>query len=117
MISSKKGRQIVEIFALGRVRHAAQLYEAPYALILMFVLYWLWKKKRDILSRGFNFALLMIVLWSLRFADEFFKMNQAAFEEDLVLNMGQILSLPLTLAGIVIMVVIFRNERKMADFS
>lgn len=114
-IYDKDGREIVEIAALGTVRHAAQLYEAGYCLILMFLLFWLWHKKRDILPQGFNFALFMILLWSLRFVDEFFKMNQEAFEEDLALNMGQILSIPLTVAGIVLMIWIYTREKKMSD--
>ncbi len=111
------GREIVEISALGKVRHAAQLYEALYCLVLMVVLYWLWAKKRESLPQGFNFALFMIVLWSLRFVDEFFKMNQEAFEENLALNMGQILSIPLTVVGIILMIWVFRQERKMSDFT
>ncbi|MEP1096773.1 MAG: prolipoprotein diacylglyceryl transferase [Cyclobacteriaceae bacterium] len=117
LVDEKNGQQIVEIFALAKVRHAAQLYEAAYAFVLMLVLFWLWHKKRDVLPQGFNFALLMIVLWSLRFVDEFFKMNQETFEDDLALNMGQILSIPLTLAGVVIMVLVFRKDKKMSDFS
>ncbi len=113
----KDGREIVEIAALGKVRHAAQLYEALYCILLMAVLYWLWKKKRTVLPQGFNFALFMIVLWALRFVDEFFKMNQEAFEEDLILNMGQILSIPLTLAGIVLMFLIYTKDHKMSDFQ
>ena len=111
------GREIIEISALGKVRHAAQLYEALYCLILMVVLYWFWLKRRSSLPQGFNFALFMIVLWSLRFVDEFFKMNQEAFEENLALNMGQILSIPLTVAGIIIMIWVFRQDKKMSDFS
>jgi hypothetical protein len=75
-ITKKNGREVLEIFALGKIRHAAQLYEASYAFVLMLVLFWLWYKKREVLPMGFNFALLMIVMWSLRFVDEFFKMNQ-----------------------------------------
>ena len=74
-------------------------------------------KKREVLPRGFNFALFMTVFWSLRFVDEFFKMNQEAFEDNLVLNMGQILSIPLVIGGIVIMFLIFRSDKKMLDFS
>ncbi len=107
----------MEIAAIGKVRHAAQLYEAIYCIVLMIVLYWLWSKKKDSLPQGFNFALFMIVLWSLRFVDEFFKMNQEAFEEDMVLNMGQILSIPLTIAGIALMVWVFTREKKMSDFK
>ncbi|MEO9869717.1 prolipoprotein diacylglyceryl transferase [Ekhidna sp.] len=113
----KEGKEILEISALGKVRHAAQLYETLYSCILMIVLYWLWKKKREVLPQGFNFALFMIVMWSLRFVDEFFKMNQEAFEEDLVLNMGQILSIPLTLAGFILMIWVYRQDRKMSDFK
>lgn len=116
-IQERKGRQVLEIYALGTVRHAAQLYEAAYCVVLMIVLFWLWKEKKEKLPRGFNFALLLIVLWSLRFVDEFFKMNQEAFEENLVLNMGQILSIPLTLAGIVLMVIIYRRDKKMSEFN
>lgn len=113
----KDGKEIVEISALGKVRHAAQLYEALYCVVLMIVLYWLWLKRRDVLPQGFNFALFMIVLWALRFVDEFFKMNQEAFEEYLLLNMGQILSIPLTLAGVILMIWIFQKEKKMSDFK
>lgn len=113
----KEGRQVVEIAAVGKVRHAAQLYEATYCLLLMAILFWFWYKKRESLPRGFNFAFFMILLWSLRFVDEFFKMNQVDFEENMTLNMGQILSIPLTLVGIVVMIVIFRKEARMSDFD
>jgi len=109
------GKEVVEIAALGYVRHAGQMYEAIYCLLLVIVLYWLWDKKRHSLPQGFNFALFMIVLWSLRFVDEFFKMNQEAFEDDLTLNMGQILSIPLTIAGIVFMILIYKGDKKMSD--
>lgn len=109
--------QTIKIQALGMVRHAAQVYEATYCLILMALLFWFWWKKRDVLPRGFNFAFFMIMLWSLRFVDEFFKMSQESFEDDMVLNMGQILSIPLTLVGIVTMVLIYRKDKKMSDFQ
>ncbi len=111
------GVSFVEIYALGKVRHAAQMYEAAYCILLMIILFWLWHKKSDVLPQGFNFALFMIILWSARFIDEFFKMNQEAFEENLTLNMGQILSIPLTIAGIVIMVIVYRGSKKMSDFQ
>ena len=116
-IQERDGRQVVEIYGKGIVRHAAQMYEAAYCVILMIVLFWLWKNKRKKLPRGFNFALLMIFLWALRFVDEFFKMNQEAFEDDLALNMGQILSIPLTIAGIILMIIVYRGNKKMGDFA
>lgn len=115
-VQKQNGKQIVEIYALGIVRHAAQMYEATYCVILMIVLFWLWKNKRKVLPRGFNFALLMIVLWALRFVDEYFKMNQEAFEDHLVLNMGQILSLPMIVAGIIMMIYAYQGKKTMAEF-
>tara|TARA_Y100000310_G_scaffold287943_1_gene313191 strand:+ start:448 stop:1578 length:1131 start_codon:yes stop_codon:yes gene_type:complete len=105
------GRAVAEIYGLGIARHAAQLYEAFYCLLIMGLTLWIWKNKRFKLPQGFNFAVFMIILWSLRFFDEFFKMNQEAFEENLVLNMGQILSIPLTLAGVA-MLVLFMTKGK-----
>lgn len=106
----KGGRSYVEIYGVGTVRHAAQLYEATYCILLGIALFWLWYRKRQTLPAGFNFAIFMIVLWSARFVDEFFKMNQVAFEENMSLNMGQWLSIPLTLVGVGLLVWI--NLRK-----
>jgi prolipoprotein diacylglyceryl transferase len=84
-------------------RHPAQLYEAIYCLFLMALTYWLWKTKRTKLQNGFIFGVFMVVLFTLRFLDEFLKENQVAFEDELPLNMGQILSIPFVLAGIYLM--------------
>ncbi|MGZ3884347.1 MAG: prolipoprotein diacylglyceryl transferase [Bacteroidia bacterium] len=82
------------------VRHPAQLYEALYCVILFFVMYYLWKNKRDQFGRGFMFGFFCVVLWTERFLDEFVKENQVEFEDSLSLNMGQILSIPFILVGI-----------------
>lgn len=113
----KGGRSYVEIYGVGTNRHAAQLYETTYCLILMIVLFWLWHKKRDVLPAGFNFALFMIILWAARFVDEFFKMDQVDFEANMSLNMGQWLSIPLTLTGVALMIWIYRRKDgpKMVD--
>ncbi len=112
----KGGQTHVEIYGIGTVRHAAQLYEASYCLFLALLLFILWKEKRFKLPAGFMFGLFMFLLWSLRFVDEFFKMNQEAFEENLTLNMGQILSIPMALIGVGFMVWAYRHpERKMAE--
>jgi prolipoprotein diacylglyceryltransferase len=105
----KDGRAHVEIYGVGTVRHAAQLYEAAYCIFLLIILFWFWHKKRFTLPAGFNIALFLIILWSARFVDEFFKMNQVGFEENMALNMGQWLSIPLTLAGVALMVRIHRK--------
>lgn len=85
-------------------RHPAQLYEAIYCILLFILLFTLWHKYKGSMRNGFLFGWFLVILFTLRFIDEFFKINQVAFENNLVLNMGQILSIPFVLAGIVILV-------------
>ncbi len=84
-------------------RHPAQLYEAIYCVILFFILYYFWKNKAISKKNGFLFGLFMVVLFTLRFLDEFLKINQEAFENDLLLNMGQILSIPFVIFGSILL--------------
>ena len=88
-------------------RHPAQLYEAIYCLFLFILLFTLWYKYKATMKNGFLFGWFLIILFTLRFVDEFFKINQVAFENDLILNMGQILSIPFVITGILILI---RNE-------
>lgn len=111
-VYEEDGRSVLEIYGIGIVRHVAQLYEAAYCIVLMVLVFLIWRERRSRLPQGFNFALFMTLLWSLRFFDEFLKMNQEAFEEDLTLNMGQWLSIPMVLAGIVMMYLFFKNQTK-----
>ena len=87
-------------------RHPAQLYEAIHYFIWFVVLFWLWSRQGDRMKNGFLFGWSLIVLFSLRFVDEFFKLDQVQFEEGMILNMGQLLSIPFILTGIVILIVI-----------
>lgn len=84
-------------------RHPAQLYEAVYCLFLFIFMYWFWKNKRNDVGAGFMFGMFCVLLFIERFVDEFFKENQVAFEDGLALNMGQWLSIPFIIIGIVMM--------------
>lgn len=112
-LEQKEGRYYLKIYGVGTVRHTAQLYEAAYCLIIMVVLFLVWYYRAQEVPTGFNFALFNIMLWSLRFVDEFFKMNQEAFEENIPLNMGQWLSIPMFLMGVVVMIYIYRREKSL----
>ncbi len=109
-VYEEDGRQRLEIYGIGISRHAAQVYEAIYCLLIMVLLYWLWKNRREQLPSGFLFAMFNILLWSLRFIDEFFKMNQEDFEADIPLNMGQWLSIPMFLFGVGVMIYIYQKR-------
>ena len=93
-------------------RHPAQLYEAIHYFIWFIVLFWGWYRLKDSMKNGFLFSWSLIVLFSLRFVDEFFKMNQEQFEDGMILNMGQILSIPFILTGIVILILTSGKKRE-----
>ncbi|MEI2273415.1 prolipoprotein diacylglyceryl transferase [Sphingobacterium sp. ML3W] len=90
-------------------RHPAQLYEALFCIILFLLLRYLWTKPILKNNIGNCFALLLILLFSFRFLDEFLKLNQKDFENSLFINMGQLLSIPFILIGSVLL---FINSRR-----
>lgn len=91
-------------------RHPAQLYEAIYCFVLFVLLFVLWLRYRTRFNNGFLAGLFFIILFTLRFVDEFFKINQVEFEDGMFLNMGQLLSIPFVIVG-VIMIIISLKKR------
>lgn len=85
-------------------KHPTQLYEALSYTILGFVLLLVYKKNLPKLHKGTIFAIFLIALFGMRFVIEFIKEPQMAFEETMTLNMGQLLSVPFILAGIILLV-------------
>jgi phosphatidylglycerol---prolipoprotein diacylglyceryl transferase len=98
-------------------RHPAQLYEAIYCFILFALLFSLWYRRRADGRNGLLTGVFLVVLFTLRFIDEFFKVNQEAFEDRMPLNMGQILSIPFVIAGLVILIQSLRKQRDSASAS
>jgi len=82
--------------------HPTQLYEAFSYILLGLSLLWLYVKRLPKLRRGEIFGIFLIALFGIRFAIEFIKNDQVGFEAGMALNMGQLLSIPFILAGIVI---------------
>ena len=80
-------------------RHPAQLYESIAYFISFGILYLIYLKKRETLKTGFLFGLFLIFIFGFRFFVEFIKEDQSAFEAGMILNMGQILSIPFVLMG------------------
>lgn len=85
-------------------RHPAQLYEAISYLIIFGILWFLYKKKIEKVQQGFVFGSFLIMLFSVRFLVEFVKENQETFENTMIINMGQILSIPFILIGVILMI-------------
>ena len=61
---------------------------------------WLYFKKDAWKKEGLIFGVFMICVFGSRFFIEFLKNDQEAFEANMVLNMGQCLSIPFVFAGI-----------------
>ncbi len=101
-LEEKGGVFTADISTYGIVRHPAQLYESISSLLLFFILFGLWNIKRQDTAKGRIFGLFLTVLFGLRFSYEFIKENQVAFEDGMALNMGQWLSIPLIIAGVII---------------
>jgi len=83
-------------------RHPAQLYEAM--VYLSFFAYQMWyyfKHTQGRIPAGRSVGTLLVVIFTSRFLIEFVKENQVAFESNMVLNMGQWLSIPFILLGCV----------------
>lgn len=82
--------------------HPTQIYEAlAYVLITLFL--WQLYKRGVARKSGFIFGLFLVMLFAIRFLIEFVKEPQVAFEQDMFLNMGQLLSVPFIVAGLIIM--------------
>ena len=84
-------------------RHPAQLYEAIAYLLFFFIGFFIYKKYKDRLHKGFFFGLCLTLVFTFRFFIEFVKAPQEAFEADMVLNMGQWLSMPFVILGVACM--------------
>lgn len=81
-------------------RHPTQLYEAFSYLASFFVIFSVYKKKDGKFKDGLLFGIFLIWIFGFRIFVEYFKENQSAFEQGMIMNMGQILSIPLVIFGL-----------------
>ncbi|TAF31831.1 MAG: prolipoprotein diacylglyceryl transferase [Cytophagales bacterium] len=85
-------------------RHPAQLYESLSCLVLFAGLFMAYEKTREKTPKGLYLGIFMVWVFGLRMVWEFFKENQSDFEQSMLMNMGQLLSIPLVIAGIYLIV-------------
>lgn len=83
-------------------RHPAQLYEALFYLLVFVCGVFLYRKTRlrSSLGSGFFFGYCIVTIFTFRFFIEFLKEVQVGFEQSMILDLGQILSIPLIIIGI-----------------
>lgn len=93
-------------------RHPGQLYEAIAYAILLFIGFAVYKKYPQRVGTGFYFGLCLTYIFTARFFIEYTKEIQEEFEASLPLDMGQLLSIPFIIIGIVCMLRYKRNQIK-----
>jgi len=102
-------------------RHPTQLYEGLSYLAIFLFLWWYYYKKDGKPAPGFIFGMFLVFVFSARFFIEFLKMPQVKAIEDALkmktgMNLGQWLSIPFVLAGIILMLyskkILFRRIKK-----
>ncbi len=95
-VNSKEWHEMYE----GVACHPTQIYEALCYLALFGLLMWMYWKRNAEGRPGLIFGVFLIGVFLSRFMIEFIKNDQVDFEQDMMLNMGQCLSIPFVLAGI-----------------
>ncbi len=81
-------------------RHPAQLYEAIAYFLFFFITLYFYKVRKVKTGKSFYFGLCLSLIFIFRFIVEFVKADQVEFEEGMLLNMGQLLSIPFVLIGL-----------------
>ena len=81
-------------------RHPGQLYEAIAYFVIFLVGLYLYHKYRNKVGTGFFFGYCLTTIFTFRFFVELLKENQEVFEASMVINMGQILSIPFVILGL-----------------
>jgi prolipoprotein diacylglyceryl transferase len=97
-------------------KHPTQIYEGLSYLLIFFLLYRLYWRKKGEHIQGLLISLICVLIFTARFIIEFLKEDQVPREAEMFLNLGQKYSIPLIimgLAGIVISLVI----RKRAEIK
>ena len=97
--------------------HPTQIYEALCYIVCFAILFVLYRYTKVAQRKGFIFGAAMVGIFLSRFIIEFVKNNQETFEEGMMLNMGQWLSVPFIVAGIIFMVAawFYHKEEPVAE--
>ena len=85
-------------------RHPVQLYEAAAYLLVFLVLRWAARREGALARRGELTGLFMVLVFSARAVIEIWKTPQAAYEAGHAITVGQWLSVPFVLLGLVLMI-------------
>lgn len=80
-------------------RHPSQLYEAICYAIFFFIGWFIYRRSSIRVGSGFYFGMCIFLIFLSRIFIELTKENQVQFESTMILNMGQLLSIPFVIIG------------------
>ena len=92
-------------------KHPTQIYEALYYALTYVVLRLVYRKCDNRPRPFLIFGLFLIMVFCFRFCIEFIKNPQENFEQNMLFNMGQLLSTPFIVLGIISLIVSARQEK------
>ena len=80
-------------------RHPGQLYEALAYMVFFLVGWVIYRRHRERVGTGYFFGLCIFLIFTFRFFIEYTKEVQVSFENGMLFNMGQLLSVPFIIIG------------------
>lgn len=84
-------------------RHPAMLYEAAAYLLIFFLLLFIYRKQGSRVPPGELIGLFLLTAFTARFFIEYVKVPQASYHLPFPLSVGQLLSIPAVIGGIIIL--------------
>jgi prolipoprotein diacylglyceryl transferase len=93
-------------------KHPTQIYEALAYLSIFLLLFFIYWKNKGRYIQGLLISLTCILIFTARFFLEFLKEDQVAFESAMKLNMGQLLSIPFIVLGLVWLYISLKQNKR-----
>ncbi len=90
--------------------HPTQIYEALSYLSIFFLLRYLYLKDFTKTKPGLLTGVFFVTIFTARFIIEFWKEVQVTFEQSMLLDMGQILSIPFVLIWVALIVMAWKDK-------
>ena len=92
-------------------RHPVQLYEAFTFLGIFVLLVYIYNRSK-IIHKGFLLGLFLSLTFVARFLLEYLKERQASYAYDFSFSVGQLLSIPFIIVGIILLVRAFKKSKE-----
>ncbi|MDF2158158.1 prolipoprotein diacylglyceryl transferase [Algoriphagus sp. CAU 1675] len=111
-LTENKNGYLATIRTFGKAKHPTQIYESISYFVIFLILLGIWAKYKEQVPEGLLLGLFLISVFGMRFVWEFLKENQVSFEDSMQFNMGQLLSIPLVITGVILTIRALKNGLK-----